>query len=148
MQFLLWIHILAAASWFGGGVATTIGNRVFAAEADPVRAGWYRLVLRLGQVLYTPAAVLVLLTGVFLVTGNSLYGFGSTFVSIGFLAVIVGAALGMAVYGPKSREAAAALVGGNASAAAAAVTRLQQAGVLELALLAITIASMVWKWGA
>lgn len=147
MQFLLWIHILAAASWFGGGVATMIGGRIFDSEAETVQAGWYRTGVRLGQVLYTPMAVIVLITGVFLVTGSEAYGFGSTFVSIGFLAVIVGAGLGMGVHGPKSREAAAAFDGGNGGAAAAAVSRLRQAGAFELALLAITIASMVWKWG-
>jgi uncharacterized membrane protein len=147
MQFVLWIHILAAASWFGGGVASQIGGQVFASEPDTSRAGWYRLVLRLGQILYTPAAVVILITGVLLVTGNEAYGFGSTFVSIGFLAVIVGAGLGMAVYGPRSRDASSALEGGDAGGAAAAIARIRQAGLLELALLAITIAAMVWKWG-
>lgn len=147
MQFVLWIHILAAASWFGGGVATRIGGQLFRSEPERSRAAWYRLVLRLGQILYTPAAVVVLITGVLLVTGNEAYGFGSTFVSIGFLAVIVGAGLGMAVYGPRSRQASAALESGDAGTAAAAITRIQQAGLLELGLLAITIASMVWKWG-
>jgi uncharacterized membrane protein len=147
MQFVLWIHILAAASWFGGGVATQIGGQVFASEPDASRAGWYRLMLRLGQVLYTPAAVLVLITGVLLVTGSDAYGFGSTFVSIGFLTVIVGAGLGMAVYGPRSRAASAALESGDTSGAAAAIARIRQAGLFEIALLAITIAAMVWKWG-
>jgi uncharacterized membrane protein len=147
MQFVLWIHILAAASWFGGGVATQIGSQVFASEPAASRAGWYRLVLRLGQILSTPAAVVVLITGVLLVTGNEAYGFGSTFVSIGFLAVIVGAGIGMAVYGPRSRDASSALESGDTGGAAAAIGRIRQAGLLELALLAITIASMVWKWG-
>ena len=147
MQFVLWIHILAAASWFGGGVATQLGTQVFDSETEASRAAWYRLVLRLGQILYTPAAVIVLITGVLLVTGSEAYGFGSTFVSIGFLTVIVGAGLGMAVYGPRSRAASAALENGDSSGAAAAITRMRQAGLLELGLLAITIASMVWKWG-
>lgn len=147
MQFVLWIHILAAASWFGGGVATQLGGQIFASEPDASRAGWYRLVVRLGQILYTPAAVVVLITGVLLVTGSEAYGFGSTFVSIGFLAVIVGAGLGMAVYGPRSRAASAALESGDTSGASAAIARIRQAGLLELGLLAVTIASMVWKWG-
>ena len=147
MQFVLWIHILAAASWFGGGVATQIGGQIFAAEPESSRAGWYRLVLRLGQILYTPAAVIVLISGILLVTGNEAYGFDATFVSIGFLSVIVGAGLGMAVYGPRSRAASAALESGDAGAASSAIARIRQAGLLELALLAVTIASMVWKWG-
>ena len=147
MQFILWIHILAAASWFGGAVATQIGGQVITSEPDTVRAGWYRLILRLGQILYTPAAVVVLITGVLLVTGSEAYGFGSTFVSIGFLAVIVGAGLGMGLYGPRSRAASAALDSGDTNGAAVAISRIRQAGLLELGLLAITIASMVWKWG-
>ena len=53
----------------------------------------------------------------------------------------------MAVYGPRSRDASAALESGDGSAASAAMARIRQAGLLELGLLAITIASMVWKWG-
>lgn len=100
MQFLLWIHIIAAASWFGAGVALQFGDRIMGAETGTVRAGFYRQWVKLGQILFTPAAVVVLITGVLLVTGSEVYGFGSGFVSIGFLAVIVGAAMGMIVYGP------------------------------------------------
>jgi hypothetical protein len=148
MQFLLWIHIMAAASWFGAGVGLQIGGQVLGAEPGAVRAGFYRYWVKLGQILFTPAAVVVLITGVLLVTGDEAYGFGSTFVSIGFLTVIVGAALGMIVYGPRGRAASTALDSGDTTAAAAAISRLRQGGALELALLAITIASMVWKWGA
>lgn len=147
MQFLLWIHILAAATWFGGGVSAQIGSQVFASESDASRASWYRLMLRLGQVLYTPAAVVVLISGILLVTRNEAYGFGSTFVTIGFLTVIVGAALGMMVYGPRSRAASAALEEGDSGTAASAIALIRQAGLGELALIALTIAAMVWKWG-
>ncbi len=148
MQFLLWIHIIAAASWFGAGVALQLGGQILASEAGTVRAGFYRQWVKLGQILFTPAAVVVLITGILMVTGSEAYGFGATFVSIGFLTVIVGAALGMIVYGPRGRDAATALDEGDTNAAAAAIARLRQGGALELALLAITIASMVWKWGA
>ncbi|HEY5652202.1 MAG TPA: hypothetical protein VIW46_12190 [Acidimicrobiia bacterium] len=148
MQFLLWIHIIAAASWFGAGVALQFGDRIMGAETGTVRAGFYRQWVKLGQILFTPAAVVVLITGVLLVTGSEVYGFGSGFVSIGFLAVIVGAAMGMIVYGPRGRAAATALDDGDSSAASTAIARLRQGGALEVVLLAITIGSMVGKWGA
>jgi hypothetical protein len=148
MEFLLWIHIIAAATWFGAAVSIQVSAQAFDSEAGAVRAAFYRSWVKTGQVLFTPAAVVVLITGILMVTGSEAYGFGSTFVSIGFLTVIVGAALGMALYGPRGRAAAEALDSGDTATASAAISRLRQGGALELALLAITIASMVWKWGA
>ena len=147
-ELLLWLHILAAAAWFGTGVASAIGDRLISSETSEARAAWYRIVLRFGQIVYTPAAVLVLITGVLLVIDIPAYGFGSTFVSIGFLAVIVGAGLGMAVFGPKSREAAAALDNGDTTGAATAIARIRQASLIDLLVLTVTIAAMVWNWGA
>lgn len=147
-ELLLWLHILAAAAWFGTGVASSIGDRMISSETAEARAAWYRVILRFGQLVYTPAAVLVLITGVLLVVDIPAYGFGSTFVSIGFLAVIVGAGLGMAVFGPKSREAAAALDNGDTTGAAAAIARIRQASLVDLLVLTVTIAAMVWNWGA
>ena len=147
-ELLLWLHILAAAAWFGTGVASSIGDRMISSETAEARAAWYRVILRFGQLVYTPAAVLVLITGVLLVVDIPAYGFGSTFVSIGFFAVIVGAGLGMAVYGPKSREAAAALDNGDTTGAATAIARIRQASLVDLLVLTVTIAAMVWNWGA
>lgn len=144
-NLLLWLHILAAATWFGTGVASLVGDRIVASEPAQARAAWYRVVLRFGQVVYTPAAVLVLITGVLLVVDIG-YSFGATFVSIGFLAVILGAGLGMAVFGPKSREAAAALDNGDTAGAASAISRIRQASILDVTVLTVTIASMVWTW--
>jgi len=145
-ELLLWLHILAAASWFGTGVASMIGDRLMSTETAGARAAWYRVILRFGQIVYTPAAVLVLITGVLLVV-NVGYGFGSTFVSIGFAAVIIGAGLGMTVFGPRSREASAALDNGDTETAASAIARMRQASVLDVLILTVTIAAMVGTWG-
>lgn len=146
MQVLLWIHIIGAAIWFGGGVATQFGDRFIEREANVVRAGWYRLVLAYGQRLYTPAAILILLTGIFLVTGNAQFEFSSAFVSIGFVTVIVGGILGGTVFGPQARIAAQAFEGGATNVAQAAVSRIRVASMGETALVAFTIAAMVWKF--
>ncbi len=146
MEFLLWIHIIGAAIWFGGGIATHFGDRVLGHESNVVRAGWYRLVLRYGQMLYTPAAIIVLLTGIFLVTGDGRFEFSSAFVSIGFLTVIVGGILGGTVFGPQARIASQAFDSGDSNTAVAAVSRIRLASMGESALLALTIAAMVWKF--
>lgn len=146
MQALLWIHIIGAAIWFGGGVATHFGDRVLGRESDAVRAGWYRLVLAYGQRLYTPAAIVILLTGIFLVTGNAQFEFSSAFVSIGFVTVIIGGILGGTVFGPQARIASQAFDGGDPNVAEAAVSRIRTASMGETALLAFTMAAMVWKF--
>lgn len=146
MQVLLWLHILGAATWLGAAASVLFGGGAFASEGAPQQAAWYRFVERKSKLLISPAAILLLVTGVLLVTGNEAYGFGSTFVSIGFLAIIVGSGLGMGFYGPKSREAAAALDNGDGPTAAPIIARIRNFGAAEMGLLIVTVAAMVWKW--
>jgi hypothetical protein len=92
-----------------------------------------------------PAAVLVLLTGIFMVLGSDSYSFGSTFVTIGFAMIVVGAVLGMVVFGPGGEKAADALETGDQGAAQAATSRLARWGVLDTLLLLVTIMAMVLR---
>ena len=78
------------------------------------------------------------------VLGDS-YSFGSTFVTIGFAMIVVGAVLGMVVFGPGGEKAADALETGDQGAAQAATSRLARWGVLDTLLLLVTIMAMVLR---
>lgn len=147
MKVLLWLHILGAAAWFGASLTLVFGGNTFATEESSARAAWYRMMERSGKLLISPAAILILVTGILLVTNGS-YGFDAMFVSIGFLIVIVGSGLGMGFFGPKSREAAAALTNGDTATADSIIAKIRSVGILDLALLMFAVAAMVWKWGA
>ena len=95
----------------------------------------------------SPAAVVILITGFWMVIRDSLYEFEQTFVAIGILMVIVGAVLGMRVFGPGGREAADLHEAGDVSAAAKTHKRLAMFGAIDTALLIFTIWAMVTRLG-
>jgi len=75
------------------------------------------------------------------------YEFSDAFVSIGFLAVIIGAVLGMAVFGPGSRKLTEAIHRNDAMAERSLTSRIQAFGILDTLVLLVTIVAMVSKWG-
>lgn len=144
---LLFVHIVAAAAWFGTNVVQAVLNRRMAAEPDVVAAKWLRSTVLFGTRIYMPAAVLILITGVWMVIIDPLYGFGELFVTIGFGMVLVGAVLGARVFGPVGEQAAELREAGNSAAAQPLYRRLQTFGVIDSVLLTVTIAAMVGRWG-
>lgn len=118
------------------------------AGGDSATVAWRERSAVLGRALYPPAAVLVLITGILLVVGGDAYSFADTFVSLGFLAFVVGLVLGVGVYAPQGRKALEELKAGNVSAALAIDRRIMAIGVAELILLVLTLLSMVYRWGS
>ena len=147
-QTLLVLHIIGVAAWLGGNlVLAFVGPRIGSAEAT-TRVWWAETQGAMARVLYNIAGILVLLTGLgLLLRSDSPFEFSDTFVSIGFLAVIIGAVLGMAVFGPGSRALAAAIRDGDAEAERAVSARLTAFGVLDTIVVVVTIVAMGAKWG-
>ncbi len=146
-QTLLVLHIIGVATWLGGNlVLAFVGPRIGSAEAS-TRVWWAETQGAMARVLYNIAGILVLITGVGLVLESDFFEFSNMFVSLGFLAVIVGAVLGMAVFGPGSRALAAAIRDGDAEAERSMSARLTAFGVLDTIVVVITIVAMVGKWG-
>ena len=146
-QTLLVLHIIGVATWLGGNmVLAFVGPRIGSAEAS-TRVWWAETQGAMARVLYNIAGILVLVTGVGLVLDSDFFEFSNMFVSIGFLAVIIGAVLGMAVFGPGSRALAAAIRDGDAEAERTVSARLTAFGVLDTIVVVVTIVAMVAKWG-
>lgn len=92
------------------------------------QAWWADTQGAMARVLYNLAGGLILVTGIALLLVND-WKFKSHFVSVGFLAIIVGGAvLGMAVFGPGSRKLAAALRAGDTAEAEKLNTKLAMFG--------------------
>lgn len=144
--FLLFIHVLGAAVWIGGATTSLVLQGRFS-QGDEAGIAWRERSQVLGRAVFPVAAVVVLITGILLVLGNDAYGFGNTFVSLGFLAFIVGLVLGIGVYGPQGRKAVDAFRRGEAGLGSAIDRRIVIIALLELALLVVTLASMVYRWG-
>ncbi len=142
------IHILAAGAWFGTNMVQVVVNPGINKKAPIIAAEWHRTLEGFLKRIYMPAAIIALVTGVLLLTvDNTPYEMSDPFVSLGFLTVIVGSALGMGFFGKQSRAAAAAYDAGDISGAAEIEKKISAAGLLDTFLIALTVVAMVSKWG-
>ena len=91
-------------------------------------------------------ALVILITGIFLVLEIDAYGFGTRFVTVGFAMIVIGAVLGVVVFERSSNEAAEAIEAGDEGRIKATVSRIAGFGALDTVLLLLTIAAMVTRW--
>lgn len=144
---LLVIHIIAAAVWLGGVLTLSYAGSMLGG-ADPSARRWFAgAQLNAGRVLFSISGVLILITGVWMVLDSDLFEFSQAFVSIGFLVVIVGIVLAIAVYAPACRAAAEAVEAGDEAAESRANSRLMATNIANAVLLVVAIVAMVGAWG-
>jgi len=144
---LLILHIAGVGVWLGANVIQAVVPPMAAKAGKETLAWWYRVSSTLSARLYMPAAILILLTGILLVLQTEAYGFGSTFVTIGFAMIVVGAVLGIVVFGPGGESAADAAETGDEPALRRAAGRITRFGLLDTVLLLFTITAMVLRLG-
>lgn len=145
---LLVIHILAASAWFGTNVVQIAVNPKVRSVPPEIGSWWLRRTVAFGTRIYSPAAGVLLVTGVLLVLDSAVYEFSTTFVTIGFTMVLIGAGLGILVFGPRGEAAAAAIEAGDEAEAKRITGTLAGFGALDTVLLVVTIVAMTFKWGA
>ncbi len=146
-DILLVIHIAAAGAWLGANLMQAIVPGLLG-PVTPAASSWFRTTEKLSGRFYIPVGVTVLVSGILLVLNSDAYGFGSVFVSIGFVAVVVGAVLGSTVFGPKSVAIADAIDTGEVDRANKLRGTVGGFGVLDTLVLLFTIYAMVAKLGA
>jgi hypothetical protein len=144
-DILLVFHIAGVGAWFGANIVQAVVPPMAARVGIVTLAGWYRITSVLARRLYIPAALVILVTGVLLVMQTDAYGFGDTFVAIGFGMIILGAVLGMVIFGPGGEAAAAAVETEDVTKIRSAVAKLTSWGVVDTLLLLFTIAAMVLR---
>ncbi len=147
MELVLLIHILAAAAWFGANVTQMIVNPRMGKIGGVAAAEWMRSTVLMGKVLYGPAAIVALITGIILAIDRG-YSFGSTFITLGFVTVVVGAGLGIRVFGPVGEKVAEAYESDNEAELKSLTAKLRNFGLVDILLLTLAMASMVMTWGA
>lgn len=146
-EILLVLHIAGAGTWLGANVVQAVVPPAAARAGSSTLAGWYRITSALSTRLYMPAAILILVTGILLVLQSEAYGFGSAFVTIGFATIIVGAILGIVVFGPGGEAAADAVESGDQSAIRSAVAKITRWGLVDTLLVLFAITAMVMRLG-
>jgi len=146
---MLAIHIIGVALWLGSNIAMGVGSSRAEGASAETNAWWAETQGFLGRTVKNAAAVLVLVTGLVMVIDNKdEWKFSAPFVSVGFLAVIVGAVAGMAVFGPGCRKIAESFRNGDTTTATTTINKLGLVGAAESLVVVVTILFMVFKWGS
>ena len=141
------LPITIAAAWIGAGITQLIVNPAMQRMGGSSAAVWMRQTVRLGKILFSPAAIVVLITGVWMVLRESVYEFEQAFVVIGIVAVVLGAVLGVRVYGPGGEEIADLHESGETSQVGIKQRRLLIIGAAEIIFLLFTVWAMVTRLG-
>ncbi len=145
---ILSLHIIAVAAWLGGNFVRLMLLPFFEKQGHAVAAVWHQASGNMAKIYYTIAGVAIMVTGVVLVLDADNIEFSAAYVSLGFVAVIFGAASGMAFFGPKSRELIAAHEAGDDAAVAGLLTKVNVMALVDTAIVILTVFAMVGGWGA
>jgi hypothetical protein len=74
-EFLLFVHVLAAVIWVGGGIALNIvGTRLANASGPEAMSGFARQVEFIGQRVFAPVSGILFLVGVFMTLYSAITG--------------------------------------------------------------------------
>jgi hypothetical protein len=145
---LLVFHVLGAATWLGANITQAVASPQFIQAGGEAAARWWRTTVYMGRVLYPSAAIVILLSGIFLViTSEGGYQFSDGFVSVGFAMIVIGIVIGITIFRTRGAKAAELREAGDAAAAAGPEATIRNFGILDTVLLIITIVAMVSRWG-
>lgn len=146
-EILLFLHVVAAMAWVGGGVlAGALAGRM--KTADPVhRLGYARMMEKVATFLFMPAALVVLGAGVWLVVEVDAFEFEQAWISIGFAAVLLAGAMGPLFFKPTIARGIAAMEAGDGPAAGALMRRLGVGSKVALLIEFVAVWAMTVKPG-
>jgi hypothetical protein len=150
-ELLLFLHVLAIATWFGSGAAIMVlatralpaGGATFGTFA--INAGWWA-----GRA-HPASGVVLLLTGFGLVGDSDVWEFGDTWVILGLIGLVLAMGVGGALIGRTAGELEKGLKasGGSLTPELNGIAeRVILYARIELVVLVLAIADMVAKPGA
>lgn len=142
---LKYLHVLAAAAWFGGAIAASVLAAQAGRDGDPlVASAVRRQVEQLGGRIFGPAAGLTLLAGIATAVAGDI-DMSRLWIVWGYAGVLATGLVGGGVMRRTGLRLAAAADGGDAAGTAALGKRMGRLSVLNLVILASTIWAMVAK---
>lgn len=148
-NILLTLHITAIAGWLGANFVQLILAPRFDKIGGEARTKWTEMTEWMGTRYYAVIGVLILLTGIGLVSLDSTpWEFSDPFVGVGIVVVIIGAVMGGVVFAPLTKKRLAAFEVGDATGAKAALGKITIAGIFDTVLVLAAVLAMVSKWKA
>lgn len=127
-------------------MASTLAGR--AKNAHPAhRLGFARFMEKVSTGLFTPAAIVLLAAGVWLVFEVEAYEFEQAWIAIGLGAVVVSGVMGPLFFKPTLERGIAAMESGDGPAAGAIMRRLGMGSKVNLLVQFVAVWAMVVKPG-
>ncbi len=148
-QWIVVLHVMAGAAWFGGQVYVE-GLMASAARTEDAGATFAiaRAVGKTSVRVFSVSGLVLLISGVLIVLDSSTqYRFEDLFVSIGFLVVLIGLGVALFYFKPKGGELRAVVheQGPASSDAAALLKQVSMVSHIMTLLVAIALVVMVLK---
>jgi uncharacterized membrane protein len=146
-DFLKFVHVLAAITWVGGNITGQFLARRAIASGDPVRmAGIATDADWIGRLVYVPAAIVLVIAGVWMVLERDL-GFGRGWVMAGIGGFTFSLVLGAVFNGPEAARIGKAIEekGGGDPEVVRRINRVLFSGRIELLVLLTVVFFMTTK---
>ncbi len=142
------LHVMLAIVWVGGAILIQVLARSARASTLPGRTAEFSAdVADIGKKLFTPASILVLLLGIYLVAEGD-WGFGSLWVSLAMLGILISIVNGAAYLGPQNAKLTTmAQAEGDSPAVRERFLTIMRVARMELGLLVFIVFLMVTKLG-
>ena len=147
-DWLLFAHILAGMVWVGGlAMLVAVGTRTRRSADPDAIARFVRSLRVLGPAVLAPAAVLLLVFGIWMVADSSAWDFGQTWVLVGLALLIASVVVGAAYLSRTGVAAERAVAAGDHGEAARQLGRWAWGIGAILVLLVVATWDMVVKPG-
>jgi uncharacterized membrane protein len=143
------LHVLLAVVWVGGAVLLQVLAQLALRSTLPGRAAEFaRETEWVGKRIFTPASILVLILGIWLVHDGH-WGFRHFWILAGFVSFVLSFAIGAGFLGPESGRLAKEIEaqGADSAAVKARIGRILNVARIDLAVLVFIIFLMVTKLG-
>jgi uncharacterized membrane protein len=147
-DLLKFVHVTGAIAWIGSGIGLLVLSRLLVRTREySALEAVGRQSQSLGNVLFMPAAMLTVASGIALVLTESAYRFGELWILLGFGGIIASGAAQMGVAEPASKrfQEAVADEGTDQLVLTAAARRIALGNVLDVVLLLLVVWAMVAK---
>ena len=147
-ELLLFLHLGAAITWLGGGVATQFFALRALKSGDSARIAGFALDIKwIGDRVLAFASLLTLIAGIALVLESDAWGFGDDWIVIALVLFAVTFLAGVGFFGPESGRIAALVSseGAESPAAQARIRRILVLSRIDLVLLFLIVFDMAVK---
>ena len=150
-ELAVFLHVAAAVLWAGGALyGQIIGTRMANADDDAATAGFAGQVEWSGLRVFTPASIVVLAAGIFMVIDNDAWAFSQTWIWLSLGMYAASFAVGAGYLGPTSGKLAKVLQesGPSDPEYKRMLKRLFLVSRYDVAAMFVIVALMVFKPGS